>query len=159
MLCQWLQETSLGTALRESIWVFPIVETAHVLCLALSAGVVVFIDLRLIGVVMRDEAVAKIVKHLEPWAIAGFIVMMLTGALLFWSEPVKLYMSVYFRIKFLLLLLAGINVSFFHFKVTPGLATWSGNSVPSAARIVGWLSLTLWIGVIAAGRATAYNMK
>jgi hypothetical protein len=104
-LCQWLHDTAWGTALRESTWVFPIVEGTHVLALALSVGTLLVVDLRLAGVLMRREPVSRVSNQLMPWSIAGFGIMFITGAMLFWSQAVQAYGSVFFRIKLLLLLL------------------------------------------------------
>jgi hypothetical protein len=93
-----------------------------------------------------------------PWSVAGFIVMFLTGGLLFWSQALKAYDSVFFRIKLLLLLLAGVNALVFQFTVYRSMATWDQAEVtPLKARITGGLSLLLWIGIIAAGRTMAYR--
>jgi hypothetical protein len=156
--CQWLQDTSWGTGIRESVWVFPIVEGTHVLALALSVGVLVVMDLRLAGVLMRRQPVSQISNQLMPWSLAGFAIMFLTGALLFWSQAVKAYGSIFFRIKLVLLLLAGINALVFEFTLRRTVATWDNDETPPfRARLAGVLGIILWAGVIAAGRTMAYT--
>jgi hypothetical protein len=156
--CQWLQDTSWGTGIRESVWVFPIVEGTHVLALALSVGVLVVMDLRLAGVLMKREPVSRISSQLMPWSLAGFTVMFLTGILLFWSQAVKAYGSVFFRIKLALLLLAGVNALVFELTLRRTVATWDTDEKPPfRARLAGVLGIVLWAGVIAAGRTMAYN--
>jgi hypothetical protein len=156
--CEWLQNTPWGTAIRESTLMFPIVETTHVLGLGLSVGTVAVFDLRLLGLGLRREPVSQVMSQIMPWSVAGFIVMFLTGGLLFWSQALKAYDSVFFRIKLLLLLLAGVNALVFQFTVYRSMATWDQAEVtPLKARITGGLSLLLWIGIIAAGRTMAYR--
>jgi hypothetical protein len=158
-ICQWLQDTPWGTGIRESIWVFPIIETVHVLALGLSVGMIAVVDLRLIGVALRRQTVSNVVQQIEPWAAGGFVVMFSSGALLFLSEAARCYSSWYFRVKLLFLLLTGLNVLAFHLTVYRGVAKWNDSAVtPARAKLVGWTSLALWMGVIAAGRATAYTV-
>jgi hypothetical protein len=156
--CLWLQNTPWGTAIRESTLVFPIIETIHVLGLGLSVGTVAVFDLRLLGRALRREPVSQIMSQIMPWSIAGLVVMFLTGGLLFWCQALKAYDSVYFRIKLVLLLLAGVNALVFQLTVYRSMAAWDKAEVtPLQARLTGGLSLALWIGIIAAGRTMAYK--
>jgi hypothetical protein len=156
--CLWLQNTPWGTAIRESTLMFPIIETIHVLGLGLSVGTVAVFDLRLLGRSLRREPVSQIMSQIMPWSIAGLVVMFVTGGLLFWCQALKAYNSVFFRIKLVLLLLAGVNALVFQLTVYRSMATWDKAEVtPLQARLTGGLSLALWIGIIAAGRTMAYN--
>jgi hypothetical protein len=158
-LCQWLQDTAWGTAIRESTWLFPIVEGTHVLALALSVGTLLIVDLRLAGVLMRREPVSRVSNQLMPWSAAGFAIMFFTGALLFWSQALKAYGSIFFRIKLLFLLLAGMNALVFELTLRRTIATWdTAETPPLRARMAGVLGIVLWAGVIAAGRTMAYNL-
>jgi hypothetical protein len=154
---QWLNDLPFSVALREDDWPFPIIETFHVLGLGLSVGVIVWIDLRLIGVTLRRQPVSEVVSQLEPWAIRGFMVMFASGLLLFLAEPMKCYTTVAFRFKVVMLILAGLNVWLFHAKVYPKVAEWDNSPVlPWQAQIVGYSSIILWFAIIIAGRWTAY---
>jgi ABC-type multidrug transport system fused ATPase/permease subunit len=156
--CQWLQDTPWGTGIRESVWVFPIVEGTHVLALALSVGILLVMDLRLAGFLMRRQPVSQISNQLMPWSLAGFAIMFFTGALLFWSQAVKAYGSIFFRIKLVCLLLAGINALVFELTLRRTVATWDNDETPPfRARLAGVLGIVLWAGVIAAGRTMAYT--
>jgi hypothetical protein len=156
--CQWLDNTPLSLAIRESAWVFPIIESTHVLTLALSVGIIATIDLRLAGLVMRGESASEISGQLLPWALGGFVVMFITGVLLFISQPMKCYNSILFTIKMTLLALAGLNALIFHLTIYRSMAQWDKAVVPPlGARLAGLLSLLLWVGVIAAGRTMAYR--
>ena len=156
--CEWLNNTAISVNLRQRDWPFPIIETIHILGLAVSVGVVFWIDLRLMGLIMRREPMSDVVGQLEPWAVRGFSIMFLSGILLFVSEPLYCYNATAFRIKLLLVVLAGLNVWFFHSRVYRYVTQWDESpGVPARARMVGFLSLVLWFGVIAAGRWTAYK--
>src|SRR5215471_5912598 len=113
-LMQWLQDTSVGTSIRESIWTFPIIEGLHVLGLSISVGIVYYFDLRLLGFNMRGRSVSEVRNQILPWAIAGFVIMMITGGLLFWAQAAKAYVSIFGRIKFFALILAAINILVYH---------------------------------------------
>jgi hypothetical protein len=154
---QWLNETSWSIYLRENDWPFAIIETIHILGLGLSVGTIMWVDLRLVGLAMRRERVSDVVSSLMPWAIAGFIVMFTSGALLLLSEPMKCYTRLSFRLKVVMLILAGLNVLYFHFRVERSMQDWDDAVVlPWRARMVGYASLALWLGIIVAGRWTAY---
>lgn len=157
-LCQWLQDTPWGTGIRESTWVFPIIEGTHAIGIALSVGILLLMDLRLMGVLMRREPVSQISNQLMPWSLAGYALMFVTGLLLFWSQAVKAYGSIFFRIKLALLLLAGINALVFELTLRRSVAEWdTAETPPFRARLAGFLGLVLWAGVIVAGRTMAYN--
>src|SRR5262245_8541815 len=156
--CQWLAETRWSIALHESLWVYPIVESTHVWSLAIFVGLTVLLDLRLLGLTMRTVPASEAVRRLVPWMIAGFASMVVTGLLLFYAIPVRTYQSVFFRLKLILLALAGINAFLFHTGIGRRVAEWDRDPVPPRrARLAGALSLTLWVSVVFAGRLIAYN--
>jgi len=158
-LLEWMQNTPSSTAIRESIYVFPILEGTHLLGLALMMAPILMFDLRLIGVIWRGEAASKVKRQFLPVTLAGFALIVTTGSLLFWSEPVRCWESSYFRIKFVLLLLAGLNALIFHSTLDRHIGEWDTSTPPPArARFAGVLSLTLWTAVIFAGRYTAYHL-
>lgn len=153
----WLNETPFSVYLRESEVAFPLTEAVHLLALAVSVGTIMWVDLRLLGVAMRDEPVTEVVSRLEPWAIGGFVVMFISGILLFLGKPDNYYTTMPFRIKMLLLPLAGLNVLFFHRSVYPKVGHWDKEAaLPWQARFVGFTSVILWIVIIVLGRWTAY---
>ena len=156
--CEWLQNTPWGTGIRESTLLFPIIETTHVLGLALSVGTVAVFDLRLLGKGLRSEPVSQVMSQIMPWSLAGMILMFVTGGLLFWCQALKAYDSIYFRIKLVLLVLAGLNALIFQLTLYRSMPIWEkAEVVPFKARLTGGLSLALWIGIIAAGRTMAYR--
>jgi hypothetical protein len=158
--CQWLFDSGIGTGIRESIWVFPIIETVHVLAIALLVGTVAILDLRLLGLALKGEPVSRVAGGVLPLTWTGFAVMFVSGFLLFWSEAAKSYANPAFRIKLLLLLLVGLNPLIFHFTVYRTVGHWNERIVtPLRARSAAVFSLTLWCGIICAGRAIAYFQK
>ena len=158
-IAQWLQETQGSIAIRESILMFPLLEGSHLLGIAVSAGTIAISDLRMMGLIFKKESASDVFHQLIPWTTAGFALMIVTGMLLLWSEPVKLYSSIWFRYKVLFLFLAGLNVLIFHSsKVYRGIQEWEwAANPPRGAKIAGWVSLISWGIVIIAGRTTAYN--
>lgn len=156
--CQWLASTPWSIALHESIWAYPIIESVHVLTLCLFLGLVVIIDLRLLGVTMLQTPASYVVNRLEPWTLAGFIVMVISGSLLFYAIPVKAYLNIFFRMKVLFLVLAGLNTLVFHLTIFRRIDKWDLDRVPPLrVRLTGAVSLFLWAAIVVAGRMIAYN--
>jgi hypothetical protein len=159
-VCQWIQDSSVGTSIRESVLMFPLIETAHVIGLTVSVGFILMTDLRLIGAILRREPFLDVHEQLRPWMITGFVSMFLSGALLFWSEAAKCYTSPTFRIKIIFLILAGVNALVFETTLGRRAASWNlSATTPTRAKLTGWASLICWSGVIIFGRWTAYGMK
>ena len=143
----------MGASVRESVWLFPAIETVHLLGMAVLVAAIGTFDLRLLGWLLRRERASELGKRLLPWAWAGFAVQVVTGTLLFSSEAVKVYTNPAFRLKMLLILLAGIQALVFHRTVYRGMTNWEQSpGVPAGAKVAGLVSLVLWTGVVAAGR-------
>jgi hypothetical protein len=156
-ICQWIDSTRFNAILRQSNWAFPTLDVIHTLGIVLVAGAIMLVDLRLLGLGLRSVPVAELVARIVPATLAGFALMVVTGGLLFASEAVKMYHSPAFRIKLVLLALAGLNALIFHRTIYRDVAKWDpGSIVPARARLAGLLSLVLWMAIIAAGRAIAY---
>lgn len=157
-LCQWIAESQIGRGILESVWVFPIIEGFHLLGIGLSVGVLCWLDLRLMGLVFRDQPVSKVWKQVVPAAGIGFVLMFITGGLLFWAEAITAYDSVHFWIKLGLILLAGLNAGYFEFVTRRGIGEWDNDPIPPArVRLAGLASLILWTAVITTGRTMAYS--
>ena len=155
---EWLENTGGSIAIRESIMLYPLVETTHVLTLCLFLGMIAMLDLRLLGVALRGVPVSQVAGRLLPWAQAGFALMVISGVLLFYSGPVRASQNIFFQVKMVMLVLAGVNAFVFHRGIYRKVAAWDEDSVtPVRAKVAGCCSLLLWAGVVVAGRMQAYN--
>lgn len=157
-ILNWVQHTGWAVGIKESALVFPLIEGSHILALSFSVGMVMVLDLRLLRLAFRSQPVALIMQELMPWTIAGFVVMVLTGALLFATQAVKAWGNTFFRIKMILLVLAGVNALYYQLRYYPRMAEWDRDTTPLGVRAVAVLSLIFWVGVIACGRTMAYEL-
>jgi uncharacterized membrane protein SirB2 len=157
-ICRYLYDSRVGAGIRESIWVFPIIEGTHLLGIALSVGLLCWFDLRLLGWVLRDEPVSKVWQNVMPVAFVGFALMFVSGILLFWAEAFTAFHSVHFWLKMILLACAGINALSFESTAHKNMAAWDLAPVPPfRARMTGAISLILWTAIVVTGRTMAYN--
>jgi hypothetical protein len=157
---QWLQDMQLATELRESVYMFPLLEGTHLLGLALSAGLIIFTDMRLVGVWFRHVPVPDILHQLRPWVLGGFVATLVSGIVLFWAEAASMITNPAFLLKLVFILLAGINALIFEAKFGKRVTEWSNQlAFPTGVKFAGWTSLTLWVGVIAFGRLIPYFPK
>ena len=155
--CVWVYNTQLSTAIRESTWIFPIIEGVHTIGIVLVVGTISLFDLRLLGVILKDEPVSRLARLILPWTWSGFVVMFVTGLLLSLSEAAPNYYNLAFRLKLVLLALVGLNALIFHFTAFRSVAAWDlAKATPRGARIAAIGSLTLWSCIIIAGRMIAY---
>lgn len=154
--CQWLYGLPWIVRLEESDNLFPIIESVHVLGIGLMAGTILVVDLRILGLVFRDQPVRRIADALLPYAWWGFGLMVISGIPLFAAESIMVIYNPAFRIKFVLLTLAGINAALFHRTTYRTVGAWDRSAVgPFAARLFAGLSAVLWFGVIVSGRLIA----
>ena len=153
-LFQWFYDSSLGETIRDSTWLFPVIEALHLLGLALVAGTVLLVDLRLLGVGLRQQPVAQLWATARPLLLGALVLMFVSGTLLFLSESIKAYYSFAFWIKMTSLLL----VLVFTFTVRRHVIH-NGLTVdrPQLARWTAVVSLTLWFGVAWGGRWIGFS--
>jgi hypothetical protein len=152
-----LQNSALSQLLRSSIWLYPLVNTGHVVGIALLFGAIVPLDLRLMGFFQRAP-LQHLANTLVPVALTGLVLALLTGALLFATRPLDYVAEPLFGIK-LALLGAGV-VNALVLRCSPSWR-WVGvapSAPPQRAwRLHGLLSIVLWLGVITAGRLIGYR--
>jgi hypothetical protein len=154
---QALYDSGFGTALRESQYAFPLVEGTHLLSLAFSVGLLALIDLRLTGLFLRRVPAAEILTQLRPWVLGGFAVTFLSGSLLFWATSIKVLDSPVLPVKFLFILLSGLNFLWFEFKFGSKTGEWKKEAaLPGGVRFAGAASLLLWSVVVLSGRLIPY---
>src|SRR5688572_32933842 len=142
-----------GAWLRESTYGFSFLLTGHVVFMCLFMGLIIMMDLRLVGLGNLRTAPAEIQRRLFPWQILGFVVVLISGVLLFYSKPLYYYGKGFFWTKLILMGLAGVNAAVIHL-VTHG--SESGWDRP-LARLAGGMSLLLWGAVLIPGRLVAYE--
>jgi hypothetical protein len=153
---EWIESTDLSTAIREGALSYPILGGIHLLGIALFGGMVLVTNLRLLGWAMQLRPVSDLVQQFRPWKRAGFIVVVASGLLLAWAEPLKLYRSPSFWIKMALLLLVGVHAFVFRAGVYGSTAKLD-EALTAQARLAAALSLILWGGLILAGRLIAFD--
>src|SRR5262245_48894653 len=138
---QWMSQTWVSQAISESSWLFAVIESVHLLALAVIGGAVLMLDLRMLGLGLRDQPIDRVARAAHPWLVWSLIVMLVSGALLFASEPIKCYYSTPFWVKMSSLLLAMI----FAFTVRKRVAlAGEGHVKPAWLKVVAIVSLTLW---------------
>jgi hypothetical protein len=148
-----LEQTPIGASVRESLWLFPAVETLHLLGMAVLVAAVGAFDLRLLGMAMQGVRVSELARKLFPWAWTAFAAQVVTGFLLFSSEATKMVVNPAFRIKLILIGLGGVHAFIFRWISCRDMADWEVESkTPMRAKVAGLVSIALWVGVIAAGR-------
>jgi hypothetical protein len=151
---QWAEATALGEMIRSSTWAFAVIESGHLLALSVIGGAVLIVDLRLLGLGLRAQPIAEVAQDARPWLIGSLIVMLVTGAGLFLSEPMKLYDSTAFAVKMTCLALAIVFTFTVRMNVT---MADEGRVRPSWLKLVAIVSLALWFGVGASGRWIGFS--
>ena len=152
----WLETTALAQAMRQWLWLYPVVEIVHIVGIVLLVGAAAMFDLRLLGV-SRRLPVAEMARHLLPWARLGLGVMVPTGLLMFSAHATEFAANPAFRLKLALVAAACLNALVFHRWPFRSVSAWNVDAEsPPAAKLAAGLSLTLWSGVIACGRLLAY---
>ncbi len=155
---EWLEAMPMSTALRESIFGYPILLTSHVVSMCVIAGLLVMMDLRLTGAGNLHTPVSHIQNRLFKWQMLGLAMSVISGGLLFYGQPMRFYGNFWFWMKNLLLLLALANAMYFHRTIYRSVDQWDNDPVPPVpARVAGALGLVLWAAVIVTGRMIAYS--
>jgi hypothetical protein len=157
-LLHWLESTPLSLFVMQSAYGFSALDMIHIAAISVVFGMIAVVDLRLLGFASRDCAVTDICGEALPWTWTAFGIAVLTGVFMFTGQAVKYYGNFAFRMKLMLILLAGVNMLVFHFITYRGVAKWDRAPVPLSARVAGAISLACWIAVAAYGRWTAYYM-
>ena len=150
---KWANSTSMSQVINDSSWLFPAIEGVHIAALALLFGAILVLNLRLMGLMMRDRSLPQLSRELEPWTLCSLIVILASGALLFVSEAVKVFHSTPFRIKIVLLILAIV----FHYTVSWRLMHREDRQIsPLLRKAAAAIAIALWMGVGFAGRAIGF---
>ena len=156
-LLKAIETGPVGLWVGESVWAFNGLLMFHMIAVAMVFGMILIVDLRLLGLTSRNTSVTQLCEDVIPWTWLAFAVSVVTGTIIFTGQAVKYYDNFAFRMKFLMLVLAGINMLVFQFITYRRVATWDRDAaVPLAGKLAGLISLICWIAVIAYGRWTAY---
>ncbi len=154
---QQMHDSEFGTALRESLYMFPLIEGIHLIGLALSVGLIIVTDLRLIGGFLKQVPIAEVLKQLRPWLLVGFAITFVSGILLLWAEGPRMWEIPVFPAKLVLIVLAGLNALWFEFKYGKSVHEWGAHvHFPKGAKLAGWISLVSWTSVVICGRLIPY---
>jgi hypothetical protein len=154
-----IEYSSIGVTIAESTWMFPTLETLHVIALVTVLGMIAIVDLRLIGVASRQLAVTKLSRDTLPWVWGAFALAVVTGVGLFVSKATSYVANPYFLWKMAMLALAGLNMMYFNFMTSRTVEHWDLDpSVPFAAKLAGALSLIFWVLVVFFGRAIGFTL-
>ena len=156
-LAEQLEQTALGTALAESTYAFPIVEGLHLIGLSIALGLLFITDLRLAGVILKRVPASVVLQQLLPWVLGGFVVILVTGGLLFVAEASSMLTNPAFAFKLVFIAIAAINAVYFEFVIArrPG-ALESSPQLPANVRMAGVTSLVMWGLVVICGRLIPY---
>ncbi len=150
----WLSLETLPLAQEiGATWWFPLVNSLHVVSISFVLGAIFMLDLRLMGVAARSNAITDMVRDLVPWALAAFVIAVITGLGLFITRAYAHMHNPAFLWKLALMALAGLNMAVFHLRIYRHVWRWDTSmAVPAHARLAGVLSLLLWSGVMLSGR-------
>jgi hypothetical protein len=151
---QWCYATPVGETIRSSTWLFPVIEAFHLLGLGVTAGAVLVVDLRLLGLGLRKQPVARLAAGVQPWLVGAVTLMFATGIPLFLSEAIKCLYSFAFWVKMTSLLLVLLFAFTIRRRVTQ---TDIASKQPTVARITAVISLCLWFGVAWGGRWIGFS--
>jgi hypothetical protein len=155
---QSIESSAVGEWMRNHVLAMPLVEAAHVLCIAVVFGTILVVDLRLLGLFDRQRAVTRVADEMLRLTWIAFIGAVLTGALYFAANAGTYWFNTAFRFKMLAILLAGINMAVFQFVTYKGVAGWDRDAAPPrAARIAGGLSILIWTTVVVLGRVIGFT--
>lgn len=151
---EWCEQLWLGQFIIGSNWLFPVIESVHLLGLSVLGGAILVVDMRLLGVGLKNHPVAELARDTRPWLMGALVVMIATGIPLFLSEPIKCYYSQAFWNKMTALAIGLLFTFTIRARVT------ETESVRNTARrqvVVGALSLALWFTVAASGRWIGFS--
>ncbi len=148
-----LESSGIATRIRESLYIFPLIEATHVFGLAMVFGTIAIIDLRLLGIASTRRSFKQMASDILKWTWAAFAVTAMTGALMFITNAGVYYHNSFFRAKMVMLALSGLNMLVFELTAGRAIPQWDkAPSAPRSGRTTAVLSLVLWITIIFLGR-------
>lgn len=156
----WLESGPISGAVRESSWVFPAIESVHVIAITLVVGSILIVDLRVLGWASRKERVTEVAGAILPWTWGVFGVAALSGFTLFAAKAHTYFDNAPFQTKMALMGAAFINMLVFHLVPFRSVDSWDiGGPAPWAAKLACGVSLTLWVLIVAMGRWIGFSIE
>lgn len=156
----FLESSWMAETIRTSAYLFPLIESFHVIALTMVLGTIAIVDFRLLGFASTRRPFTRIASDTLKWTWAAFALAAVTGSLLFISNAAVYYHNFYFRSKMVLLALAGLNMLIFEFTAYRSVHLWdTDRTAPRAGRIAAVVSLVIWIGVIFCGRWIGFSTQ
>ncbi|VVP92920.1 hypothetical protein PS918_03422 [Pseudomonas fluorescens] len=153
----WLNDSSLGAAMRGELWLYPLVEVMHIVGFTILVGAVVMFDLRVLGL-SRNLQVTALARHLLSWAIAALLLIVPAGLMMFTAHPHDFASNDIFLLKLCLIATAGLNAVLFHLGVYRSVTAWNTDTpAPGVAKLQAFFSIVIWVSVILCGRLLAYT--
>jgi hypothetical protein len=154
-----IADSAISVRIAEDPVLFPWIELVHVFAITTVFGSILLVDLRLIGLAGRDYPLASLNRAIVPLTWVAFVIAAVSGTLLFVSNPITYFANSYFRVKMLLMLGAGVNMLVFHLLTMRGAAAHQEAAGPTAAtRLAGYISIAIWVAVVACGRWIGFTM-
>jgi len=155
-----LEATSLAQFIQLSAWAFPVIESLHVIAVALVFGITLIVDLRLIGVASRSRRISEVGRDCLYLTWAAFVLAAITGGLMFLSNAGAYWGNDWFRWKLVFMGLAGVNMMIFELVTARSMRIWDDGSVavPQAGKLAGALSIGFWVAVIVCGRMIGFTI-
>ena len=152
---QWFEQSSLGQWARETSWLFLAAETAHFMGLSVLLGSLAVLDARILGF-MRQAPGERLVGVI-PFAIAGFLINLASGFVMFCADAARYWSNPWFKFKLLLVIAAGLNALWFWLAEQADVESLkSGQDAATSAKLVAAASLMLWLAVLTIGRLLPY---
>ncbi len=153
-----LQASPLGSTISQSTWMFPTIETVHVVAIATVIGTIAMVDLRLLGVASKGRPASALIREFLPWTWGGFALALVTGSLLFTSRAADYMALPAFLAKFVIMAMAAANMLVFHLTAERRIAAWDLGRPATGARVAGGLSLLMWAAIVVFGRQVGFSL-
>jgi hypothetical protein len=157
---EWLEAWPLSEGIRQSSWMFPTIESVHVIAITLVVGSVMIVDMRVLGLTSPNKRITELSAEVLPWTWGAFAIALVTGSLLFAAKAHAYFGNLNFRLKMLLLVMAALNMLAFHFVSYRTVAVWDvGRPAPRLAKLGCGLSLAFWVLIIVMGRWIGFTIE
>ena len=152
-----INNSPFANAVRDTFWVFPSIETVHVVAMVIVLGSITRLDMRLMGLIWRDRPVSEVSEEMLPWTWTSFAIAAVFGLMLWASKPVTYFGIAFFDMKMVLILLAGLNMLVFQFGIYKSVGAWDRDPIPPpAVRLAGAISMACWLCVVVCGRLIGF---